>query len=118
MRRLLLVILAVTACAKTEAPQAELTGDANRGKELIARYGCNTCHMIPGIAGVQGMLAPDLIGVTTRATFSNGVVPNTPANLVQFIQVPASLNPASAMPAIGVTPDQARDIAAYLRELR
>jgi cytochrome c len=119
MRRLipLLFFLAI-ACAKQETPAPAFTGDANRGRELIAQYGCNVCHVIPGIAGMQGMLAPDLTGVTTRATISNGVVPNTPENLVQYIQVPASLNRFSAMPAVGVTPEQARDIAAYLHTLR
>lgn len=111
------------ACAKKEAeapapPKPAFEGDASRGRQLIAQYGCNTCHVIPGIAGMQGMLGPDLTGVTARPTIGNGVVQNTPENLAGYIQMPASMNPASSMPALDLTPEQARDIAAYLHTTR
>jgi cytochrome c len=37
---------------------------------------------------------------------------------VQWITVPQSIEPNTAMPSLGVTEGQARDIAAYLYTLR
>jgi cytochrome c1 len=45
-------------------------------------------------------------------------VQNTPANLAQFIQNPASLNPQTSMPPISITDDDAQTIAAYLQTLK
>jgi cytochrome c1 len=45
-------------------------------------------------------------------------VTNTPHNLVAFIADPRSIDPKSAMPRTGITPAEARDVAAYLYSLR
>lgn len=47
-----------------------------------------------------------------------GNFPNAPATLAHWIQSPQALKPKTAMPDLGVTPDQARDITAYLETLR
>lgn len=39
---------------------------------------------------------------------------NTPGNLMHWIQHPQTVVPGNGMPELGVTEDQARDIAAYL----
>lgn len=126
MKRLLfLIVLAAAACQpaeRTAAPAAANApaGDpsADRGKQLIAQYGCNVCHIIPGTGGPQGSLGPSLAGIASRPMISEGTVPNTPANLAQFVQNPASLNPQSSMPPIGITDDEAGAIAAYLLTLK
>ena len=46
-----------------------------------------------------------------------GVVPNDADRLVTWITVPQSIVPGNAMPNMGVTDGQARDIAAYLYTL-
>jgi cytochrome c2 len=120
MNRLLLIIL-VVACAKSEArkpPPANAAGNAERGRALIAQYGCTACHITPGVEGPQGMLGPDLTALALRPTISNGAVQNTPANLTRFIENPPSMNPATAMPSVGVTPADAQDMTAYLLTLR
>ena len=99
------------------APPAPI-GNAERGRALAAQYGCNVCHAIPGVDGPQGSLGPSLAGIASRPTISFGTVQNTPANLTQFIQEPASLNPQSSMPPIGLVDADARDIAAYLVTLK
>jgi cytochrome c1 len=43
-----------------------------------------------------------------------GLLPNTPANLVLWLRHPQSVTPGNAMPDLGLTETQARDIAAYL----
>ena len=47
-----------------------------------------------------------------------GVLPNTPANLVRWIQEPQAVTRATPMPNMGLTDQQSRDIAAYLYTLR
>lgn len=120
MRRLTFVLLLLAACNRPEQQrpaEPPPIGNAGRGKVLIAQHGCNVCHIIPGVEGPQGSLGPSLEGVASRAAISNNVVQNTPQNLVQYIQQPASLNPESTMPPLGITPQDAHDIAAYLLTL-
>lgn len=47
-----------------------------------------------------------------------GVLANTPENLVAWIVNPQAVDSLTAMPRLGVTPEQARHIAAYLYTLR
>ena len=88
-------------------------GDAGRGAELIERYGCGSCHTIPGIAGANGTVGPALSGFADER-FIGGVIPNTVPNVIAWIQNPKRFAPRTIMPNLAVTPDQARDIAAYL----
>lgn len=122
MKRLALVALLLAACHRPESSQPAApkppAGNAQRGRQLVAQYGCNVCHTIPGIEGPQGTLAPSLAGVASRPTISFGKVPNTRANVTLFIENPASLNPQSSMPPMGITPPDAQDIAAFLQTLK
>lgn len=102
------------AAPKAPAPAASSQADA---RQLIAQYGCNICHVIPGVEGAQGSLGPSLAGVASRPLLSEGTVQNTPANLAQFIRNPGSLNPQSSMPPIPMTDAEAETIAAYLLTL-
>lgn len=125
MKRLPLILLLLAACNRAEhastptanAP-APAIGNAARGPQLAAQYGCIACHTIPGVAGANGALGPALQGIGSRGTISMGAVQNTPANLVKFIQDPASLNPQSSMPPSGAPAADAKDIAAYLLTLK
>ena len=88
-------------------------GDADSGRALILDYGCGACHEIPGIAEAKGRVGPSLHGLADRA-YIGGVLPNMPGGLVRWIVDPTTHAPLTAMPDLGVTPDEARDIAAYL----
>jgi cytochrome c2 len=120
---LILLLLVAAACNRGEASKSQApvkpapTGNAERGRALAGQYGCNVCHVMPGIDGPQGSLGPSLAGIASRPAISFGMVENTPANLTQFIQNPASLNPQSSMPPIGLAEADAKDIAAYLMTL-
>jgi cytochrome c1 len=46
------------------------------------------------------------------------VLPNTPQNMVRWLRHPQAVSPKSAMPDLGVTEPDARDVAAYLSTLR
>ena len=92
-------------------------GNARIGAHLIESYRCGACHMIPGIEDADGLVGPPLI-LFARRTYIGGELPNTPPNLIRWIRDPAAVEPGTAMPTLGLTNQQARDVAAYLYTLR
>ncbi len=92
-------------------------GDPDRGPALIHKYGCGACHLIPGIEGSRGMIGPPLKGIGSRAHLA-GRLPNTPENMLRWIEDPQSIARGTAMPDMGVSQIEARHIAAYLYTLR
>jgi mono/diheme cytochrome c family protein len=106
------------ACGRElqEAP-AVAPGDAQRGKRALFQYACNACHTIPGVTSSGPQVGPPLRGIGSRALIA-GVLPNTPANLERWLRETQQVKPMTAMPQMGVTAQDARDIAAYLGTLR
>ncbi|MFC0531705.1 c-type cytochrome [Phytohabitans kaempferiae] len=106
------------ACASVPPPPpAEVTsGDPVRGAELIGRYGCGTCHEVPGVRGADGMVGPPLTRFGSRSYIAGHLV-NTGPNLWRWITDPQGVDPGTAMPDVGVTDADARDIVAYLMSL-
>lgn len=92
-------------------------GDARSGRIEIRKYGCNTCHEISGVPGARGLIGPPLDGIGQRYYIA-GELPNTPDNLMLWIEHPRQVEPHTAMPEMGVTEQDSRDIAAYLYTLR
>lgn len=110
-----LVLLATPASA---APVWRVVGgNARRAPALIEAYGCAACHTVPGVRNAHGNVGPPLTRFGDR-TYIAGVLRNTPENLVRWIRAPQSVVPGNAMPNMGLTDAQARDIAAYLYTLR
>jgi cytochrome c1 len=123
MKRLLPILLLLTACERPESkapstPVPASVANPARGQALIAEYGCLMCHLVPGVPGQAGSLGPSLEGIGSRPAISLGSVQNTPDNLARFIQNPQSVNPQSSMPPSNATEADARDIAAYLSSLK
>jgi cytochrome c oxidase assembly factor CtaG/cytochrome c2 len=120
---LLLVCCAAfaTACdsGKAAASEAEtLTGGSvERGKSAIGKYGCGSCHTIPGLTGAQATVGPPLTSIAVRGYLA-GHLPNSPDNMMKWIQHPQKIDPQVVMPEMGVTDQDARDITAYLYTLR
>lgn len=109
----------VAGCSQpsTTLPPAEShQGDPHRGAELIASYGCGSCHTVPGVTGANGLVGPPLTAFGKRSYIA-GVLPNNAANLQRWIEDPQAVVPGNAMPNLGVTSIDARDIAAYLLSL-
>jgi cytochrome c1 len=46
-----------------------------------------------------------------------GQLPNTPDNLVRWVRSPQSVEPDTAMPNLGLSEQQARDVAGYIYTL-
>lgn len=103
--------------SKAEAAVALTGGSPERGKEEIRRFGCGSCHEIAGVPGAQGLVGPPLTGIADRAYIA-GRLANSPSNLMRWIMIPQGVDSLTAMPNLGVSEQQARDIAAYLYTLR
>jgi mono/diheme cytochrome c family protein len=88
-------------------------GDPSRAPELIRRYGCAGCHTIAGISGGDGQVGGLLSGIKKRV-YVGGVVTNSPDNLIRWIVDPQRFSPRTAMPATGISEQEARDVAAFL----
>jgi len=105
------------ACKRSAHSRDVPGGDVERGRSAIKKYACGTCHIIPGVEGAVGQTSHPLHGFSNRGDIA-GVAPNTPQNLIKWVQKPTDLLPRTKMPALGVTDQDARDIAAYLYTLR
>lgn len=99
------------------AARLTVGGNARLGQTEIRKYGCNTCHQISGISSAKGLIGPPLDGISGRYYIA-GELPNTPDNLMLWIQHPRQVEAHTAMPEMGVTEQDSRDIAAYLYTLK
>lgn len=113
MRRAILILILLAACKKHEV----IPGDPDRGKQLISQYGCTSCHIVPGVKGPKGMVGPSLDHIATR-TYIAGKFQNSVPAMTTWLQNPQAMDPTNAMPNLGVTPDDARDMTAYLYTLK
>ena len=98
---------------RTEFRAALVAGDPHEAPVLLRRYGCAGCHTISGVPGAKGRVGPSLDDVGQRV-FLAGRFPNTPENLVRWIQEPRAMDPRTAMPETGISPGEAQNVAAYL----
>jgi cytochrome c1 len=111
-------LMLLAACEREEAPGQfrVIDGSPEFGRALIAEYGCTACHDIPGIGAVTGTVGPALDGFGDRAYIA-GRLPNRPRALISWLRDPPAIDPETAMPALGLTEAEARDVAAYLYTL-
>lgn len=120
---LILVAIAAFACSdksheKYQTMTATGGGNADNGRKLIEeKYGCASCHSIPEVKGPKGMVGPPLEHIASRQ-FIAGKIQNTPQNMMAWLQNPQAMDPQNAMPNLGVTPADARDISAFLFSLK
>ena|SRR5581483_5659104 len=92
-------------------------GNPEDGKNAIVYYGCGTCHTIPGIRDAVAVVGPPLEHIANRNVIA-GQLPNTPANLMHWIEKPREISPHTLMPDMNVSEQDARNIAAYLYTLK
>jgi putative membrane protein len=116
---LVALLIGLSSCKQeVERTAAAMTGgEPGRGKKVIQQYGCGTCHTIPGIRGANALVGPSLEQIASRMYIA-GVLPNTPENMLRWLQNPPAVDPLTAMPNLGVTEADARDMAGYLYTLR
>lgn len=115
-----LAVLAAGGCGGAQTPgeiyRTVPGGDAQRGRVLLAQYQCGSCHVVPGVPGRSMQVGPPLAAFGLRSYIA-GRVPNEAAALQRWLQSPQALVPGTAMPDLGVSAADARDMAAYLMAL-
>jgi cytochrome c2 len=111
-----LALIGLTGCKPSTATKlwaSEATGgNPERGKDAIGKHGCVACHTIDGISS-EAMVGPPLTRMAARSYLA-GNMQNNAGNLIRFIQHPRAVHNDTAMPEMGLTDEEARDIAAYL----
>lgn len=113
---LFLPILLVACSDKTNPPRTIAGADADAGLQVMRRVGCAACHVIPGVDWPRGATGPSLKGFADSPMIA-GRFPNRPAVLTAFIVDAPSMATDTGMPAMPLTQDEARDVAAYLYTL-
>ena len=111
------ILLAVASGCKFGTPdqlvRRDHEGQVERGKTLVFAFGCVACHEISGLSGSPGHIGPPLTS-WSRRKYIAGQLPNERRMLVRWIVGPQEVEPGTAMPDLGVTEPEARDMAAYL----
>lgn len=102
--------------AGQRAPAVEPMGPAVEGKAVFVRNACVGCHRIAGVS--EAKLGPDLTHFGSRRTLAAGMYAATPENLAAWIENPPALKPGAKMPALPLTKDETRALAAYLVSLK
>jgi cytochrome c oxidase subunit II len=93
------------------------TAAARVGADVFMDVGCGNCHRVRG-TDARGDVGPDLTHVASRRYLAAGAIENTDDNLRDWIRDPQHVKPGVKMPALPLTNDQIRKLAAYLRSLR
>jgi cytochrome c1 len=116
LARLLCAVLAMGLAGCKDPVQSRIEPDdaaIARGMAAIERTGCASCHEIPGVDWPKGRLGPSLEGFDDVGLIA-GALANRPATLAAFIRDPRAVKPASTMPAMPLSEQEAQDIASYL----
>lgn len=116
---LTLILFILSACSPpVTARMRELAiGDPERGLDLVQEYGCNACHVIPGVRGPKAWVGPPL-NAWSKRHYIAGSLANTPENLQAWLQRPQEFEPGTAMPNLNISTEDAQDISAYLYTLQ
>lgn len=81
---------------------------------MLRQYACIACHAVPGVTGPETHVGPPLGDLWRRERIAGGRLPATVGNLAAWLRDPKAIDPATAMPDMGVTDAHARLMAEYL----
>lgn len=107
---------------ETAPPRAaKVEGNLGNGRKLLDSKGCASCHAMTGVAA----LAPSAIPVPVDAKTmlrSKTLAPDlryarerfTPDKMLAWLADPKAIKPDTTMPKIPLTPEEAKDLVAYL----
>ena len=91
---------------------------SSRGRRAILQRGCGSCHTIPGIPGAAARSDRTWPASARRTPIAGGAVPEQrPRRPAEWILDPPSLKPGTAMPKLGLAPDEAAAIVSFLETL-
>nr|WP_061161556.1 cytochrome c oxidase subunit II [Caballeronia temeraria] len=98
-------------------PHASDTSANVRTGEKLFLDRCAGCHTVRG-SDANGAQAPDLTHLNSRRLIAAGVLPNTAANQLDWIQHAQRIKPDALMPSIALSTAEAAALSAYLRTLQ
>lgn len=107
------VVFVAAGCGTAKSPELVRDGNSDRGARLIERYGCGSCHTIPGIERATGRVGPSLEDFREVRTIA-GRLPNNPDNAARWVRGAQKIEPGTIMPDFDMSAQDARDIVAYL----
>ncbi|QBE67532.1 c-type cytochrome [Pseudoduganella lutea] len=108
----------LAGCGEDTPPVRRVAGgDVERGKALLTQFQCGACHSIPGVEAARSTAGPPL-DTFGRQSYVAGRLPNQHEPLVRWIVDPPAIKPGTLMPNLGVSPEDARHMAAYLYTLQ
>jgi cytochrome c len=114
--------------AASAAYASDVTGDADRGKEVFEASGCPACHSVT--KDDNSKVGPNLVGVVGRkaGTVQSLLGPSenlkkygvtwSAATLNEFLVNPSAKVPGTAMAGILTDAQQRADVIAYLSTLK
>jgi cytochrome c2 len=115
-------VAAYLVSGATAMSAQSVLGDAERGKQLAPRKGCFMCHEFTGAARGEGMMAGGL--PVTPEALARGVegAPDLRIardrvrrdTIVDWIKDPHGVRPDATMPTLGLSTEEAADLAAYV----
>ena len=102
------------------APRVHAQEDASRatpppGKALYLAKGCAGCHTIEGVSA--GTVGPNLSKEGGKDNIA-GVLPMNKDNLMKWLANPPAVKPGTAMPNLGLNPQEQSDLADYIGSLK
>jgi cytochrome c oxidase subunit II len=97
------------------APQSAVAAAETAGEKLFLAKGCVGCHALNAVEAPKGMIGPNLANVGARSFIGAGSFKNNDENLARWIQNPQAMKKGVLMPNLGVKPDEAKALVAYLR---
>ena len=103
----MLAALTIAGCDRSDPHSA--------AKALIGAQ-CAACHVVPGVATAHGEVGPSLAGIARRQIIAGRLATNRAA-MIAFLVHPRAIEPAGAMPEMGLSQAQAAMIADYLQTL-
>ena len=87
-----------------------------RGRKAVHGQGLRrAATRCTAVNAPKGMIGPNLANVGARSYIGAGSFKNTDENLARWIQNPQALKQGVLMPNLGVTPEEAKSLVAYLR---
>ena len=103
---------------QAEAAREPEDAGLRRGRDLVLRENCGTCHTIRGTRAA-GELGPDLTHVGSRSSLGAGRLDNNTATLAAWIAGSQAIKPGNLMPSItAYSGEELRLVAAYLASLK
>src|SRR3954451_3130669 len=85
------------------------------GEKLFMMKGCVGCHSLQAVNAPKGMVGPNLANVGARSYIGAGSFKNTDETLARWIQNPQAMKKGVLMPNLGVKPEEAKSLVAFLR---